>query len=230
MARAAALAAGCGRCYRLTVFGIGTGELLIIAIIALLLFPPHELPKMLRSVAKAWGTVRRTADEFKDAIMQEEAMKEVKDAYHGAKADLRKAEADARRELMKARMEARKAEQKLLAASRERESAAREEEAKKAGESGGTPEGDAAAAIPASVNEGGAEPATASADSPPPAPSQGSSDGPIPTSPTQPAVPAAPKSEFGRGPLPPPPPTKPAGFPPPKSPGHSGGSRGQGAA
>jgi len=133
------------------VFGIGTGELLVIAIIALLLFPPHELPKMLRSVAKAWGTVRRTADEFRDAIMQEEAMKEVKDAYKGAKADLRKAEVDARRELMKARVEARKAEAKLMKVSKERERVAAETEAKKleAGEGATAPEGGSEAPGPA---------------------------------------------------------------------------------
>lgn len=200
----------------MTVFGIGTGELLIIAIVALLLFPPHELPKMLRSVAKAWGTVRRTADEFKDAIMQEEAMKEVKDAYHGAKSDLRQAEAEARRQLMKARMEARKAEQKLLAASREREAAARAEEEKKAAELGAGTEGE----TPAAITDGtGAVPsATASSAEPEPT-----------TAPTSATVPS---TEPSRAQVPPPPPTKPAspGFPPPGAPGQASGSRGQGAA
>jgi sec-independent protein translocase protein TatB len=201
-----------------TVFGIGTGELLIIAIVALLLFPPHELPKMLRSVAKAWGTVRRTADEFKDAIMQEEAMKEVKDAYHGAKSDLRQAEAEARRQLMKARMEARKAEQKLLAASREREAAARAEEEKKAAELGAGTEGETPAAIAERTDTGAvpsAEPVTVATT-----PTSASAAAPVPS------------SEPSRPQVPPPPPTKSASpaFPPPGAPGQSSGSRGQGAA
>lgn len=124
------------------MFGIGTAELLIIAIVALLLFPPHELPKMMRSVAKAWGTVRRTADEFRDAVMQEESMKEVRDAYKGAQADLRKAEVDARRELMKARVEARKAEAKLMQVSKEREKKTQEAEQAKLAEGEGATDAD----------------------------------------------------------------------------------------
>jgi Sec-independent protein translocase protein TatA len=34
------------------VFGIGTSELLVVAVLALLLFPPKELPKILRGMTQ----------------------------------------------------------------------------------------------------------------------------------------------------------------------------------
>ena len=58
------------RCYRgaVSFFGIGPMEMVVIAVVALMVFNPRELPKMLRSVAKFWGQLRATADEFKDMI------------------------------------------------------------------------------------------------------------------------------------------------------------------
>ena len=95
------------------MFGIGPTELFVVAVLALVLFSPRELPGMLRSVMKFWGSIKRTADEFKDAIMQEESFQELRDVYDGSKSTLRKAESDARRELMQARSEMRKAQGKL---------------------------------------------------------------------------------------------------------------------
>jgi sec-independent protein translocase protein TatB len=153
------------------VFGIGTSELLVVAVLALLLFPPKELPKILRGLTQLWGTLRRTADEFKDAILQEEAMQDLKDAVDGTKAQLRDVEGAARRELMKARMEARRAENKLLKVSRERERIEREAAAKEQAEGGGAidgpkPEGapspGAAAASPAAASSADASALAAS--------------------------------------------------------------------
>lgn len=174
------------------VFGIGTSELLVVAVLALLLFPPKELPKILRGITQLWGTLRRTADEFKDAILQEEALQDLKDAVDGTKAQLRDVEGAARRELMKARMEARRAENKLLKVSRERERIEREAAAKQQAEGGGASEG--------AKPEGGASPAA-------PSPAVGS---PAVTSPeASPSAPASPSALASR-PVPASPPVAPS--------------------
>lgn len=164
------------------MFGIGTSELLVVAVLALLLFPPKELPKILRSVSQLWGTLRRTADEFRDAIMQEEAMQDLKDAVDGTKAQLRDVEGAARRELMKARMEARRAENKLLKVARERERIEREAAAKAQLETGG---GDGAAPVEGSASPIAGASATASpavASSSAPAASASPASSPVPAS------------------------------------------------
>lgn len=161
----------------MSVFGIGPTELLVMAVLALLLFSPRELPKIIRGISQLWGSLRRTADEFRDAIMQEEAMQDIKDAVKGTKAELRDAESAARRELMKARMEARRAQNKLTKVARERERQEREASAKAMAEDGGEPgskaepgEGLAPAGtvVSGSSEAGAAAPATGSTSSEPP--------------------------------------------------------------
>lgn len=165
------------------MFGIGPTELLVVAVLALLLFSPKELPKILRSVTQLWGSLRRTADEFRDAIMQEEAMQDLKDAVDGTKAQLRDAEGAARRELMKARMEARRAENKLVKVARERERIEREAAATQLAEGGGTEPGPGAAAgeptgpAPMGTVAAGSSATVAGAEPKPPPPSA-----PVPTS------------------------------------------------
>lgn len=104
-----------------TVFGIGTYEMLIILAVGLMLFSPKELPGVLRGIARFWASVRRTADEFRDAIMQDEDLREVRDVLDEARSDLLAAEQAAREELVKARMQVREAEAKLAAAVRRSE-------------------------------------------------------------------------------------------------------------
>lgn len=91
-------------------------EMVVVAVVALMLFNPRELPKMLRSLAKFWGQLRATADEFKDTIMTADGVDEIQELVKGTKGQIRQVETDARRELMKARAEMRKAQQKLLKA------------------------------------------------------------------------------------------------------------------
>ena len=96
------------------MFGIGPVEFIIIAVVALMLFSPKELPGIIRTFTKFWGSLRATADDFKDAIMNEEELDEIKKALKGGKEELKKAEAAARRELMKARVDMQKAQNKLI--------------------------------------------------------------------------------------------------------------------
>ncbi len=91
-------------------------EMVVVAVVALMLFNPRELPKMLRSIAKLWGQLRATADEFKETIMSADGVDEIQELVKGTKGQIRQVENDARRELMKARAEMRKAQQKLLKA------------------------------------------------------------------------------------------------------------------
>ncbi|MBC8067262.1 MAG: twin-arginine translocase TatA/TatE family subunit, partial [Deltaproteobacteria bacterium] len=131
------------------VFGIGPTEFIIIAVMALLLFSPRELPKILRSAAKFWGSLRNTADEFRDAIMNEEEMQDIRGVLQGTAKDIKNAEAAARRELMKARTEMQKAQNKLLKTVKAAEEAKRQELAAAATDATGTaatPDGAAPAA------------------------------------------------------------------------------------
>jgi sec-independent protein translocase protein TatB len=150
------------RCYRGRVFGIGPTEFIIIAVMALLLFSPRELPKMLRSAAKFWGSLRNTADEFRDAIMNEEELQSIRGVLQGTAKDIKTAEAAARRELMKARMEMQKAQNKLLKTVKAGEEAKRAELATAAQTdplgAATLPEGTSAAATPAAAIPGEATP------------------------------------------------------------------------
>ncbi len=105
------------------VFGMGFTEILMVGIVVLILFSPKELPGVLKSVAKVYGSLRRTAEEFRAQVMESEELREpideIRSAYHGTRAELQKAQAAARRELTKARLEARMAEQRLAQLARE---------------------------------------------------------------------------------------------------------------
>jgi len=56
------------------MFDIGWSEILVIAVVAIIVVGPKELPRMLRSFGKTMGTVRRTANDFKRQF--DEALRE----------------------------------------------------------------------------------------------------------------------------------------------------------
>lgn len=64
------------------MFGIGTSELILILVLALLIIGPRELPKIGREVGKAFRSFQRAADDVKESITREieDVGKEVKDA------------------------------------------------------------------------------------------------------------------------------------------------------
>ena len=106
-----------------SVFGMGITEILLVGIVILLLFSPKELPAMIRNVARLYGSLRRTAEDFRSQVMEAEELREpfeeIRDAYQGTKAQIAQAQGAARRELAKARLEARMAEQRLKRLARE---------------------------------------------------------------------------------------------------------------
>ena len=56
------------------MFDIGWTELLIIAVVAIIVVGPKDLPRMLRSVGRYAGLLRRTANEFRSQF--DEAIRE----------------------------------------------------------------------------------------------------------------------------------------------------------
>lgn len=51
------------------MFGIGTGELLLILIVALLVLGPERMPKLARDVGKTMNDLRRTSDELRSEFL-----------------------------------------------------------------------------------------------------------------------------------------------------------------
>jgi sec-independent protein translocase protein TatB len=56
------------------MFDIGWSEILVIAVVAVVVVGPKELPRMLRSFGKTMGTVRRMSNDFKRQF--DEALRE----------------------------------------------------------------------------------------------------------------------------------------------------------
>ena len=53
------------------MFGVGMQELVIILVLVLILFGPRRLPEIGRAIGKAVRQLRRTTQDFQDAIEQE---------------------------------------------------------------------------------------------------------------------------------------------------------------
>jgi Sec-independent protein translocase protein TatA len=107
------------------VFGLGMMEIGLIIVIAVMLFPPTELPKLVRSIAQIYGKVRRTAEDFRNTVLEDEDLREpidqIKGAYNDARWEVRDAERKARQQLAKAQMDLRMATARRLQAEREAE-------------------------------------------------------------------------------------------------------------
>ncbi|KIG12080.1 Twin-arginine translocation protein TatB [Enhygromyxa salina] len=107
------------------MFGLGMMEIGLIIALAVMLFPPKELPKLARSVARIYGQVRKTAEDFRATILEDEDLRspidEIKGAYNDARWEVRDAERKARQQLAKAQMELRMATARRLQAEREQE-------------------------------------------------------------------------------------------------------------
>lgn len=105
------------------MFGFGITELIVVGLVILMLFSPRELPGMMKTLARVYGSIRRTAEEFRAQVMEAEELREpieeIRAAYHGTKQELLTAQELARRELGRARAEAMKAQQKLTELHRE---------------------------------------------------------------------------------------------------------------
>jgi len=64
------------------MFGVGTSELVIILVIALLILGPKEIPKVARTIGKGMRELQRAKDELKKNIeFEEETVSQVKSDF-----------------------------------------------------------------------------------------------------------------------------------------------------
>ena len=54
------------------MFGLGLTEIIIILIVALLVVGPKKLPELAKTLGRGLAEFRRTADDFKESIYQDE--------------------------------------------------------------------------------------------------------------------------------------------------------------
>jgi sec-independent protein translocase protein TatB len=74
------------------MFDIGWSELLVIAVVAIVVVGPKELPKLLRSFGFYAGKLRRAAADFRrqfDEAMREAELEEVKQAIESVRTETR---------------------------------------------------------------------------------------------------------------------------------------------
>jgi Tat protein translocase TatB subunit len=62
------------------MFGIGTSEILIILLIALLVLGPNEIPKLAKTLGRGMRELERAKNELKDSIQFEIDEKEAREA------------------------------------------------------------------------------------------------------------------------------------------------------
>ena len=74
------------------MFDITSSKLLILAIVALIVVGPKDLPILLRTVGKYLGVVRRHAAEFRaqfDEALREAELQDVKKEFEGVQHEMR---------------------------------------------------------------------------------------------------------------------------------------------
>ncbi|MDX1386976.1 MAG: Sec-independent protein translocase protein TatB [bacterium] len=61
------------------MFGLGGGELILVAVLAILLIGPKDLPKVAQSIGKWVRQFKGAAQDFKDTVEQEIAIPDEQD-------------------------------------------------------------------------------------------------------------------------------------------------------
>ncbi len=59
------------------MFGIGPWELVVILLIALIVFGPKRLPEVMKAFGRVMAELRKTAEEIKEEVLEEEDVKEI---------------------------------------------------------------------------------------------------------------------------------------------------------
>lgn len=111
---------------------MGITEILTILVVALMLFSPRELPKMVKSIARFYGSLRRTAEQFRQQLLDDEELREPIDefrkAYYGSQEQLQRVQNLARQEIHQASTEARQVRSHILKAAEDFEVSGEDEE------------------------------------------------------------------------------------------------------
>lgn len=61
------------------MFGIGTGELVVILIVALIIIGPQKLPEIAKTIGKAVGEVKRATRDIQDELRLDDLLKDDED-------------------------------------------------------------------------------------------------------------------------------------------------------
>ena len=73
------------------MFGVGTSELIIILLIALLILGPKEIPKVARTLGRGMREIQRAKDELKKNIeFEDDTVSEIKSEINELKEDVSK--------------------------------------------------------------------------------------------------------------------------------------------
>jgi sec-independent protein translocase protein TatB len=70
------------------MFDIGMGELLVIFVVALLVVGPEKLPDLARAFGRAYAEFRRTMNDLKGTIDQDDTMRSLKEEFHAAQREV----------------------------------------------------------------------------------------------------------------------------------------------
>ena len=71
------------------MFGIGTSEILIILLLALLVLGPKEIPKIARTLGRGLREIERAKDELKKSIEFEVNEEQEKDSKNNTRPDIK---------------------------------------------------------------------------------------------------------------------------------------------
>jgi sec-independent protein translocase protein TatB len=67
------------------MFGLSTGEMVVIAILALLVVGPERLPRLMRTLGQYYGQIRRSADDLRRAFVLEADRQDADERYRALK-------------------------------------------------------------------------------------------------------------------------------------------------
>lgn len=63
------------------MLGLGSGEMLVVAAIALLVIGPERLPRVMRTLGQYYGQLRRAADDLRRAFVMEADRQDAEERY-----------------------------------------------------------------------------------------------------------------------------------------------------
>ena len=73
------------------MFDIGTQELIIIFIVALLVFGPKKLPDLAKSLGRAFAEFKRATSELKESLEIDDELKDIKTTFNGMSDEIKEA-------------------------------------------------------------------------------------------------------------------------------------------